>query len=312
MLNSMPKGERGHFVCASSCIILACVVILSCYAPLCDADVTPPTGVWCDPVQLGDSVPFAVAQPLWWKEYFVFNASQSGQVGIKLYPGTYTDESFTIIVGVNYCPNIVETQNFTTAYAYGTPEVQINVEAGNSYVLLAHLLGTNYTVVGCDGACPKMCPNDCTNLQGICDLATGTCLCNPGWTGDNCSFVYTNGTNGTTPQPTSHHKIPFGSEPVFLVVVAGIPTALVIAAVSVGFILNAYRKKEKKLKFKKEKEPLINPPIYTNGANGHHLSEGNSLSLSPAFPPPPHSPNGDDIHVSSDNFGVNRRSKIYN
>jgi len=33
--------------------------------------------------------------------------------------------------------------------------------------------------------CPKACPNGCEN--GFCDCATGECLCNPGFSGLNCS-----------------------------------------------------------------------------------------------------------------------------
>ncbi|KAM9998592.1 hypothetical protein ACTFIY_008247 [Dictyostelium cf. discoideum] len=36
----------------------------------------------------------------------------------------------------------------------------------------------------------KVCPNDCsTNSRGICDLSTGTCVCNQGFRGSDCSEI---------------------------------------------------------------------------------------------------------------------------
>lgn len=288
---SLFGGEKGPALHTLCCITVAFVITLTCNA---QSDVTPPTGVWCDAVPLGTTVPFAVVQPLWWKEYYVFNATVNGTIGFKLYAGMRTDEYFTVIVGVNYCTNILESVNYTSVYSRGTAEVLMNVDEGSAYVIFAHLPGANYTVIGCNGTCPKVCPNDCTNFQGVCDVPSKTCICNTGWTGDNCSIVYTNTTNGTTPE-VRHHKIPFGSTPVFITVVAGLPTAVFITAVSVFFLYISYRKKEKKLKKKKkEKEPLIIPPNipYTNGSNGHrnYGNGDNSISLSPAFPPLPAPP----------------------
>jgi len=305
---------------AAICIIVTMVTMLmtnsyvSCQVlpPCC----SPPTNVWCDYQQLPSTLPFVVTQQNWWNEYFLFSATQNATIGFKLYAGMASSEYFTMIIGTNYCPTFSDIQkNITNAWSYGTASLVIEVIEGNSYVVYGHMSGNNYTLMGCDGPCPEACPNDCTNFQGVCNATIGSCFCNEGWTGDNCSIVYTNTTttNGTSPIP--HHKIPFGSEVVFISIVAGLPTALLITVVSGCFIYLTYRKKEKKLKLKEEKQPLITPPYSpsnndnnnnnnSNGINGYHhhhhnhhnhhhngkddASARNSLSLSPAFPPSPH------------------------
>ncbi|KAK9803301.1 hypothetical protein WJX72_010340 [[Myrmecia] bisecta] len=35
----------------------------------------------------------------------------------------------------------------------------------------------------------KACPGNCSGAGGLCNLATGVCLCNPGYSGDDCSQV---------------------------------------------------------------------------------------------------------------------------
>jgi len=299
-------------------LTLACLACLACILLTtvpCDAQ-NPPTDVWCEYQQLPLDLPFVEYQPIWWMEYFMFNATKNQTLGFKVYPGLESDAYLQLIVGTNYCPVFNDSANNPNAYAHGTAEIVMEVMEGNSYVLFAHMSGSNYTIMGCEGPCPMACPNDCTNFQGICDVANGSCNCLPGWVSDNCSVVYVS-PNSTAPQPK--RKIPFGNEAVFLTVVAGVPTALVITAITVGIIYKLYRDKEKQLQKQKETRPLIIPtPVYGGGIGGgggengsyrrppsYGTNRSGSVSMSPSFPlhpqhPPPPTPDALDDDVADD------------
>jgi hypothetical protein len=88
----------------------------------------PPTGIWCDTVQLPSEVPLVFYQPIWWNEYYQFNPTGDGyasplpsnlhshhlssfdpyiffsNVTFKLYASMQTNESFYVSIQDNYCP----------------------------------------------------------------------------------------------------------------------------------------------------------------------------------------------------------------
>jgi hypothetical protein len=227
---------------------------------------TPPTDVWCDYVYLNDSVPFQQSQPIWWKEYYLFNATKNQTVGFKVYASVLTDAHITFMIDSNTCPMFgTNLSRIPNDYGLGTANLTFEAEAGNTYVAFVHMSGGSYTLIGCEGPCGEMCPDDCTNFQGYCDIPTGKCICRPMYEGPNCNIsVPDNSTNGTTP---TGKKVPFGSEAVFYSVVAGLPSVVVVTVISVIFIYVNYQKR--KNSYQRRKPLLIDDQSPTPNTNGH-------------------------------------------
>jgi len=221
--------------------LLLTVIAVFPYTPRAQ---TPPSNVWCQYVVLPQTVPFSIPQPIWWQEYFLFNPIVNQTVEFKIYAGIQSDAHISMLVGTNYCPVFIDAKSDPHDYEYGTTNITVDVVVGNSYLVFAHMSGGNYTVVGCAGACPEYCPNDCSRGNGVCNLNSSQCVCADTWTGNNCSLPVTNTThnNGTSNGTVIHKKVPFGNLKIFYSVVIVVPTIVVLSLV-IGVALFAMHKR---------------------------------------------------------------------
>lgn len=257
---------------------------------------------WCETVQLPSDVPFIFPQTSWWNEYYMFNASQDMTVTFKVYTQMPSSEHMRAYVGTNVCPVFTEWASMPNDFGNQTASVTVAMSAQSFYVLFAHMSGSNYSIVVCEGdTCPEICPNDCTSgLNGICDLYNGTCNCVNGFVGDDCSQV-------PLPPPPPHvHKYPFGSETLFLIVVAGIPVILAVAIGTIAIVFLASRKRKEQAK-KTHKQPLLYAHNYGTASAppvAHHHHAPNS-PVSPTFPIPHGSPDSLSPPLSSSHRGSN-------
>jgi len=260
----------------------------------------PPSGkIWCEFAQLPETLPFKFTQPIWWMEYFLYNATQNQTIEFKIYAGIQSDAYISMLIGTHYCPVLLNSapapgQNFScpNAYTYGVANITINVTEGTQYVVFAHMSGGNYTVVACEDACSNFCPNDCNGYNGYCNVNTSKCICKPLWEGDDCSQLVANTTH------TPKKKVPFGSVQVFYTFVVAIPSIIVISGV-IGVALYAHHKRSaaRKQKLPVNQPLLIDDPVVaqrspspgTNGTNGAHGSydSAHSLNASPGLPGSP-------------------------